>query len=105
MIRQRSEEKLRKISAEVSSPEIIADAYEQLSKVSKRGDFIRTIKTIRFLVEKRLEPPNSQLYQALLAALTDPQHGSPAEVKLILREMRDENILPDLPTYHAILKV
>ena len=81
------------------------EAYEELSRASKGGDFPRTEAIVRYLVEERLEPPNLHLYRALLAALTDHQHGCPTEVKRLLQEMREESLLPDTLTYHAILKV
>ena len=81
------------------------DAYEELRRASIQADALRVHAVVELLVLHRHEKPNPRLYQALLLANADSYHGSPAEVRRLLREMEDENIMPDASTYHAVLKV
>ena len=81
------------------------NAYEYLRRASIQGDALRVNALVELLVRDRHEKPNPRLYQALLLANADPYHGSPAEVRRLLREMEDEDIIPDSATYHAVLKV
>lgn len=80
-------------------------AYEELRRAGNTGDYLRVRALAKILVEDRGERPNPRLYVALLLANTNPQHGSPAEVKGLLQEMRDEGFTPDSSAYHAALKV
>lgn len=81
------------------------NAYEELRRASVQADALRVYAIAELLVVHRHEKPNPRLYQALLLANADSYHGSPAEVRRLLREMGDEKIMPDAATYHAILKV
>ncbi len=80
-------------------------AYEELRRAGNTGNYLRVQALAKILVRDRGEKPNPRLYLALLLANTNPQHGSPAEVKGLLQEMRDEGFTPDSSAYHAALKV
>lgn len=79
--------------------------YRELEYASLRGDYLRVSTLVEALVKERGEEPNLPLYLALILANTNPQHGSPAEVKGLLEEMGAEGLIPDSSIYHAILKV
>lgn len=79
--------------------------YRELQYASLRGDYIRVRILAEVLVKERGEEPNLPLYLGLILANTNPQHGSPAEVKSLLEEMRAEGLIPDSSIYHAALKV
>lgn len=79
--------------------------YRELEYASLRGDYIRARILVEVLVKERGEEPNLPLYLGLILANTNPQHGSPAEVKSLLEEMRAEGLVPDSSIYHAALKV
>ena len=80
-------------------------AYEELRRAASAGNYVRVQVLVKILVRDRGEQPSPRLYQALLLANTNLQHGSPAEVKRLLQEMKDEGFTPDSSTYHAVLKV
>lgn len=79
--------------------------YRELEYASLRGDYLRVRILVEALVKERGEEPNLPLYLGLILANTNPQHGSPAEVKGLLEEMEVEGLIPDSSIYHAILKV
>lgn len=88
------------------SPKLANDAlYHELLHAGGQGDFIRVYVLVEELVRSRGEKPNSRLYLALILANTNPQHGSPAEVRRLLQEMADEGLGPDSAINHAVLKV
>lgn len=79
--------------------------YRELEYASLKGDYIRVRILAEVLVKDRGEEPNLPLYLGLILANTNPQHGSPAEVKSLLEEMGAEGLIPDSSIYHAALKV
>lgn len=79
--------------------------YRELEFASLRGDYLRVRILVEALVNERGEEPNLPLYLGLILANTNPQHGSPTEVKGLLEEMGSEGLIPDSSIYHAILKV
>lgn len=79
--------------------------YRELEYASLRGDYLRVRIIVEALVKERGEEPNLPLYLGLILANTNPQHGSPAEVKGLLEEMGAEGLIPDSSIYHATLKV
>ena len=80
-------------------------AHEELRRAANAGDYVRVQALVKILVGQRNEQPSPRLYLALLLANTNLQHGSPAEVKRLLLEMKYEGFAPDSSTYHAALKV
>ena len=80
-------------------------AYEELRHAGLTGNYLRVQALVKILVRDRGEKLSPRLYLALLLANTNPQHGSPANVKTLLQEMRDEGLTPDSSVLHAALKV
>ena len=83
----------------------ITSAYQELRRISLNGDYTHIRDTVKILVKERGQKPNLRLYDALLLANTDYQHGSAGEIARILDEIAVEGLTPDSATYHAALKV
>ena len=83
----------------------IGIAYQYLRQIALRANYRQTQECVRILVEERGEKPNLRLYDTLLLANADHEHGSASEVARILEEMKDKGLTPDSATYHAILRV
>ena len=83
----------------------IGIAYQNLRQIALGANYRQTHECVRILVEERGEKPNLRLYEALLLANADHEHGSASEVAGILEEMNNEGLTPDSATYHAILRV
>ncbi len=93
----RDQERLRRLE--------IGIAYQNLRQIALGANYRQTQDCVRILVEERGEKPNLRLYDALLLANADHEHGSASEVARILEEMENEGLTPDSATYHAILRV
>lgn len=97
---------LKNRAQELIAPGRGTDAlYRDLEYASLSGDYLRVRILVEALVKERGEEPNLPLYLGLILANTNPQHGSPAEVKSLLEEMGPEGLIPDSSIYHAIIKV
>lgn len=83
----------------------IGIAYHNLRQIALGANYRQTQELVRILVEQRGEKPNLRLYEALLLANADHEHGSASEVARILEEITNEGLTPDAATYHAILRV
>ena len=83
----------------------IGIAYHSLRQIALGANYRQTQECVRILVEERGEKPNLRLYDALLLANADHEHGSASEVARILEEIKNEGLTPDSATYHAILRV
>ena len=83
----------------------IGIAYQILRQIALGANYRQTQECVRILVEERGENPNLRLYEALLLANADHEHGSASEVASILEEMKNEGLTPESATYHAILRV
>ena len=83
----------------------IGTAYQNLRQIALGAKHIQTRECVRILVEERGEKPNLRLYDALLLANADHEHGSASEAASILEELKSEKLIPDSATYHAILRV
>jgi len=81
------------------------DLYEELRKLSTKGEYSRVRDLVETLVTEHGEKPNIRLYHALILANANHHHGSPAEVKRLLQEMAEEGIALDSAIYHAALRV
>ena len=79
--------------------------YEELRRAANAGNYVRVQALVKILVRDRGERPSPRLYLALILANTNLQHGSPAEVKRLLQEMKEEGFTQESATYHAVLKV
>lgn len=83
----------------------IGIAYQKLRQIALGANYRQTQECVQILVEERGEKPNLRLYEALLLANADHEHGSALEVARILEEIKNEGLTPDSGTYHAILRV
>ena len=83
----------------------IGIAYQYLRQIALGANYRQTQECVRILVEERGEKPNLRLYDTLLLANADHEHGSASEVAGIWEEIKNEGLTPDSATYHAILRV
>ena len=83
----------------------IGIAYQNLRQIALGANHRQTQECVRILIEERGERPNLRLYEALLLANGDHEHGSAFEVARILEEIKNEGLTPDSATHHAILRV
>lgn len=83
----------------------IPSAYQELRLKVVKGVYEHIRNCVEILVKERGQKPNLRLYDALLLANTDPQHGSAGEVARILDEVAVEGLTPDSTTYHTVLRV
>lgn len=83
----------------------IPSAYQELRRSTLKGNYTRIQENVKTLVKERGQTPNLRLYDALLLANADAQHGSAGEVARILDEISVEGLTPDSATYHAALRV
>jgi len=81
------------------------DDYHNLRQLSLEGSLPRTQRFVKYLVKDLGEEPNVRIYNAMLLANADHEHGSASEAASILEEMVTERITPDAATYHAALRV
>ena len=83
----------------------IEDTYEKLKIWSHRANYVQVQAFVDRLVRIYGERPNNRIYEALILANADALHGSPAEVRKILQEMKEEGVSVGSGIYHAALKV
>ena len=83
----------------------IHHVYQNLRQIALRENYHQIHACVNILVKERGETPNTRLYEALLLANADHEHGSASDVARLLEEMTEEGITPDSATYHAILRV
>lgn len=80
-------------------------AYQALRQSALSSQYPHTQACVNILVKERGEKPNLRLYDALLLANTDHEHGSASEVARLFEELASEGLTPDSATYHAALRV
>ena len=83
----------------------IASAYQELRRSTQKGSYAHVRDCVEILVRERRQKPNLRLYDALLLANTDNEHGSAGEVNGILDQIAVDGLAPDSATYHAALRV
>ena len=83
----------------------IASAYQELRRSNLKGNYAHVRDSVEILVKERRQKPNLRLYDALLLANTDNEHGSAGEVAGILDKIAGDGLAPDSATYHAALRV
>ena len=83
----------------------IASAYQELRRSTLKGKYAHVRDSVEILVKERQQKPNLRLYDALLLANTDNEHGSAGEVAGILDKIAVDGLTPDSATYHAALRV
>ncbi|KAK2756761.1 hypothetical protein FQN54_005207 [Arachnomyces sp. PD_36] len=64
-----------------------------------------TIRILQVLIRDRQIKPQVRHYRALILANTDPQRGSPIQVRKLLQEMEQNGVPADSGTLHGALKV
>ena len=83
----------------------VASAYQELRRLTLKGNYAHIRDNVEILVKERCQKPNLRLYDALLLANTDNEHGSAGEVVGILDKIAVDGLAPDSTTYHAALRV
>ena len=83
----------------------IPSAYQELRRSTLKGNYAHVRDCVETLVKERGQKPNLRLYDALLLANTDNEHGSAGEVAGILDKIAVDGLAPDSATYHAVLRV
>ncbi|KAI1134504.1 hypothetical protein F5Y05DRAFT_206992 [Hypoxylon sp. FL0543] len=80
--------------------------YAALKELStSEGTYLSIVKMVEYLVNERKEKPNALLYESLIRANVDKNHGSAQVALQLLREM-DRLRIPTTPQiYQAILEV
>ncbi|OTA93833.1 hypothetical protein M434DRAFT_395215 [Hypoxylon sp. CO27-5] len=80
--------------------------YAALKELSRaEGTYFAIVKMVEYLVKERREVPNALLYESLIRANVDKDHGSAVVVGHLLNEM-DKLRIPTTPQiYQAILEV
>ena len=77
-----------------------------LETVSKdRPNYITAIQLARELFEVRGVKPNSRHYGYMICANAEPERGSAYQVRRLLEEMEENEIMADSRTLHAALRV
>jgi hypothetical protein len=73
--------------------------------ISKSPNMIATTAILRVLIRDRHVRPQVRHYRALILANTDGKHGSPDNVRKLLKEMEENGIAADSGTLHSALQV
>jgi hypothetical protein len=83
-----------------------AELYDALRNIgTKDGTYESIIDIVEYLIKSRGETPSLLHYDALIRANVDASKGSADAVANLLREVKEENILPDSNLYHNALQV
>lgn len=84
----------------------VRELYDNLRNIgTKDGAYKSITDLVDYLITSRKEKPSLPLYDALIRANADASHGSADAVANLLREVKDENIVPDSNLYHSALQV
>ena len=83
----------------------IYHVYQKLRQIALGGIYHQIQACVNILVKERGEKPNTRLYEALLLANADHEHGSASDAASLLEEMNEEGITLDSATYHVVLRV
>ncbi|KAK5636534.1 hypothetical protein RRF57_012246 [Xylaria bambusicola] len=82
------------------------DIYSGLKELQDAEDSYFTItRLVEYLMKERGEKPNAALYESLIKANINKQHGSAKEAGQLLKELQSHNIPTTLAIYQALLKV
>lgn len=73
--------------------------------VKNKLSYISVVRLVKELVETRGVKPTTRHYTQLLYANSDPRNGNPYQVRRLLEEMEENDILADSATFHAALRV
>jgi hypothetical protein len=84
----------------------IAQLHETLRNIrTENGAYNRIVELVTYLIKNRGEKPSLLHYDALIRANADAGRGSADIVAHLLREMKQEGIVPDSGLYHSTLQV
>ena len=87
--------------SEMSTPEL----YSELHAMASRGRYSKTHNIIDLLARARHEPPNLKLFSAKILVNVHDTKGSAVAVAETLKELRSEDLQPDLGLCHDVLRV
>jgi hypothetical protein len=73
--------------------------------ISKSPNMIAATAILRVLIRDRHVRPQVRHYRALILANTDGKHGSPDNVRKLLKEMEENGVAADSGTLHSALQV
>ncbi len=84
----------------------VRELYDTLRNIgTKDGAYKNIASLVDYLITSRGEKPSLPLYDALIRANADASHGSADAVAKLLREVKEEKIVPDSNLYHSALQV
>jgi hypothetical protein len=84
----------------------LTELYDTLRNIgTKDGAYKNIADLVEYLITSRGEKPNLPHYDALIRANADASHGSADAVANLLREVKEEKIVPDSSLYHSALQV
>lgn len=73
--------------------------------VNKKPNYNQAVRVARELIEKRQVRPAARHYRAMILANTHPEKGNPAQVRKLLEEMDEHEIVADSTILHSALTV
>lgn len=84
----------------------VRELYDTLRNIGTKDNAYKSIADlVDYLITSRGEKPSLLLYDSLIRANADASHGSADAVAKLLREMKEEKIVPDSNLYHSALQV
>jgi hypothetical protein len=84
----------------------ITELHDTLRNIgTKDGAYKSIADLVEYMITSRREKPSLPLYDALIRANADASHGSADAVAKLLREVKEEQIVPDSNLYHSALQV
>jgi hypothetical protein len=84
----------------------VAQLHETLRNIrTENGAYNKIVELVTYLIKNRGEKPSLLHYDALIRANADAGYGSADIVAHLLREMKQEGIVPDSGLYHSALQV
>lgn len=92
-------------SLHVLDHESTSDLYRRLQTAAANGKVRECREAAEYLVAKRRERPNLQLYNALILSNVDHEYGAAWRVSDLLDEMQADGLQMDVGICHAVLKV
>lgn len=86
----------------------IKQLHEYLGNIRMQkngGGYKKTAELVAYLVKERGEKPSVLHYDALIRANADASFGAADDIGNLLRELKEEGIVPDSGLYHSALQV
>ncbi|XDG10146.1 hypothetical protein ABKA04_009761 [Annulohypoxylon sp. FPYF3050] len=80
--------------------------YAAIKELTNAEDtYLSVVRLVEYLVKKREEKPNAVLYESLIRANVDKNHGSAKVANRLFEEMQSLNIATTPQIYQALLEV